>query len=618
VVSDIPGKEAFFTPGGLRNLPLTRTSLPGRLLFQAWDPAHDVELWASDGTPQGTRLVRDVCPGPCPGVDHILLPNQGLFYFAGSDGTHGQELWASDGTPEGTRMVREICPGTYGSLLYAPSRFAGRLLFAADDCVNSLELWTTDGTAAGTVRATDFARYITVDAFLGAVAGGRFLFAGDDDEHGSEPWSTDGTIAGAALVEDIDRADLGGSTVSGIRSLGDEAVFFADDGLHGFELWKSDGTPAGAAGTSLVAELSPGPGPRDPPGVVASAEAGGELFLLLRAADGLSLWRTDGTAAGTIELLGPEAGLWDGSGLYAAGGRVFFTAYDGGFVQRLWATDGSVAGTRQVGESFSNPIGLTELDGKLYFFALGSDSRQSLWRTDGTAATALNTVQVKSFGYETQPVPAVHAGRLWFFVRELNNVALWSSDGTAAGTRSEPLLGLPEASFMASIGSKLLISGYVPGSGIELWATDGTPEGTRKVGPAVFTRGARSFPWTVFQGRLVYAAVDEAVDNSLKLWMSDGTPEGTGPLLDRDGKRIPPPVDMAVLGDHLIFTLEALATPAQVWQSDGTPEGTMPLAPERPIGLNTGAVGRAGDRVFFGAWEPATGQELWAVEEGHP
>lgn len=558
-------------------------------------------------------MTRDVCPGPCDGVHHVLLSNQGLFYFSGSDGVHGLEPWASDGTPEGTRMVRDLCPGQYGSIVYSPSRFAGRLLFAADDCANGFELWTTDGTAAGTVRATDFAVYASVDFRPGAVVGGRFLFAGDDGD-GFEPWSTDGTIAGSALVEDINQADFGGSTVSGIRALGDEAVFFADDGLHGHELWKSNGT---AAGTSLVAELSPGPGPRDPPGVVASAEAGGGLFLLLGTADGLSLWRTDGTAAGTVELLGPEAGLWDSSGLYAAGGRVFFTAPDGDFVQRLWATDGSVAGTRQVGESFSNPVGLTELDGKLYFFAMGSDSRQSLWRTDGTAATALNTVQVKIFGYEVQPVPAVHAGRLWFFARASNGVALWSSDGTAAGTRIEPLPGLPQATFMASIGSKLMISGYAQ-DGPELWSTDGTPEGTREVGPAVFTRGARIFPWTVFQGRLVYAAMDEAVDSSLKLWTSDGTPEGTGPLLDRDGKRIPPPVDMAVLGHHLIFTLEALGIPARVWQSDGTPEGTMPLATERPIGFSTGAVGRAGNRVFFGAWEPHTGQELWAVGPAAP
>jgi hypothetical protein len=229
-------------------------------------------------------------------------------------------------------------------------------------------------------------------------------------------------------------------------------------------------------------------------------------------------------------------------------------------------------------------------------------------------------VEVKSFGapFGVVPLPTVHAGRLWFFAAAPAGVELWSSDGTAAGTRIEPLPGIPRpAGFMASIGAKLMISGYAQGRGFELWATDGTPEGTEKVGPPLYNNFVPGISWTVFQGRLVYA-VDERFEANPKLWTSDGTPAGTGPLLDHDGKPVPLALGFAVLGDsgdRLIFTT---ATPAQVWESDGTPEGTLPLAPERPIGYNPGAVVRAGDRVFFGAWDPATGQELWAVEEAAP
>jgi hypothetical protein len=204
----------------------------------------------------------------------------------------------------------------------------------------------------------------------------------------------------------------------------------------------------------------------------------------------------------------------------------------------------------------------------------------------------------------------VHAGRLWFFAAAPSGIELWSSDGTAAGTRIVPLPGLPRASFMASIGEKLMISGPLGGIGLELWATDGTPEGTRKVGPALYNSSVPGIPWTVFQGRLVYS-VDEHFDGHPKLWTSDGTVAGTGPLLDRDGQAIPAPLGFATLGDLLIFTT---AGPPAVWQTDGTAAGTFPIAPLRPIGLNSGAVVSAGDRVFFPAWEPATGQELWAVE----
>ncbi|MES1241383.1 MAG: hypothetical protein ABUT39_07175, partial [Acidobacteriota bacterium] len=383
VLSDLPAKEAFFADSGAHTLYLPRTSIPGRFLFQAWDPGRGVELWASDGTPSGTRLVRDVCPGPCQGVHRVLAANQGLFYFAGSDGTHGVEPWASDGTPAGTRMVRDLCPGICGSEPLVPSRFAGRLLFSADDGTNGRELWATDGMGPGTVRITDLVPDDPVYSFQGIAAGSRFVFAADDGESDSELWSTDGTPAGTGLVADINQVDFGGSLVSGLRALGGEAFFFADDGLHGYELWKSDGT---AAGTNLVADLLPGPEPDLPPAVVSSAEAGGKLFLLLvgrlggPGGGGFSLWRTDGTADGTVLLRDASADPvpWGGSELHALGGKVFFTLHGGDAGLQLWSSDGTVAGTRQAvdagpGEDFANPFGLAELNGKLLCFAVPPD-----------------------------------------------------------------------------------------------------------------------------------------------------------------------------------------------------------------------------------------------------
>jgi ELWxxDGT repeat protein len=352
---------------------------------------------------------------------------------------------------------------------------------------------------------------------------------------------------------------------------------------------------------------------------VESAEAGGKLFLLTLGPGGFAFWRTDGTAAGTVPLRDSSSHPLPRyiTDLCAVSGAVFFVLYltpqvgDPG--PQLWITDGTVAGTRPVvdpgpGQAFFNPFSLRAMNGRLYFFATGADGLLGLWRSDGTAA---GTVKVKGFEapYVTLPLPTVHAGRLWFFAAMSEGRVLWSSDGTESGTRIERLPGLPQASFMASIGTKLMISGYVPGSGFELWATDGTPAGTRKVGPALYNSAPRT-PWTVFQGRLVHA-VDEQLIGYPKLWTSDGTPEGTGPLLDHDGQPIPVPLGIAALGDHFIFTT---AIPARVWESDGTPAGTRPIARLRPFDFNPDAVVRAGNRVFFGAWDPATGQELWAVE----
>jgi ELWxxDGT repeat protein len=117
------------------------TPLGNQLLFTAEADAHGSELWRTDGTPEGTVLVRDILPGEGSSTPTGLTAAGGHVYFAAHDGEHGWELWQSDGTSEGTRMVQDINPGPFSS---APAGFVvsgSNLFFVADDGETGRELW---------------------------------------------------------------------------------------------------------------------------------------------------------------------------------------------------------------------------------------------------------------------------------------------------------------------------------------------------------------------------------------------------------------------------------------------------------------------------------------------
>ena len=99
------------------------------------------------------------------------------------------------------------------------------------------------------------------------------------------------------LLKDINpgRASSMMLTADGFAGVNGVAYFAANDGTNGTELWKSNGT---AAGTVLVKDINSGSTGSYPTSLT---NVNGTLFF--SATDGVSpneLWRSNGTAAGTV------------------------------------------------------------------------------------------------------------------------------------------------------------------------------------------------------------------------------------------------------------------------------------------------------------------------------
>ena len=102
-------------------------------------------------------LVKDIqVTASDPGSDPTQMAAiGGMAYFDAADPTHGSELWASDGTIAGTALLADIRPGPEGSDPLGWTALGSSVLFSADDGVSGRELWITDGTSAGTRLLAD-------------------------------------------------------------------------------------------------------------------------------------------------------------------------------------------------------------------------------------------------------------------------------------------------------------------------------------------------------------------------------------------------------------------------------------------------------------------------------
>ena len=364
-VKDIwPGRNSSIPNSLLGPSGAQLTAVGGTIYFGADDGRHGYELWRSNGTARGTRMVKDIRAGPLSSQVFSITNVDGTLFFTADDGIHGAELWRSDGTAGGTHLVKDINPGLVGSGGFWLTAVGRTLYLIAYDGTRR-GLWRSDGTEAGTALLQEL-----VDAQDLTAVGNGLYFAGAAGSNPMQLWHSDGTSAGTAVVGPGEVAPYE------LTDLNGTLFFGASDPSHSFELWRSDGS---IAGTYMVRDINTTVPAEQSASLPHELTAAGANLYFIASPDTQTqqIWRSDGTAGGTL----PIASAGFASELAAFRGKLFFTR-----AGRIWRTQ-SGNGIPALRKAV-DPQQLTPASRALYFVGgRGKNLDSELWQTTGKPAT---------------------------------------------------------------------------------------------------------------------------------------------------------------------------------------------------------------------------------------
>ena len=358
------------------------------------------------------------------------------------------------------------------------------------------------------------------------------------------------------------------------------------------------------------------------------AEINDAVLIVAEDSNGKELWKTDGTAAGTVLIKDINPGTGSSSPFFIAAlnGVVFFRATDPVNGTELWKTDGTTAGTVLVkdiysGTASSDPSFIASLNGILIFKAKDLFNQTEIWKTDGTTA---GTVLLKDIfntwiGGSSNPYPiATINGVALFGATTLSNgTELWKTDGTTAGTVlvKDIFAGAFDSSptFLQELNGAIIFSAEDATNGTELWKTDGTTAGTvlvKDINPGSVSSSPALL--SELNGILYLRATNAAVGT--ELWKTDGTASGTVLVNDiNPGNNSSEPYFIGIFNEFIFFEASEPTHGRELWYTDGISTGVADLEPG--VGSSyPGAMGNVNGSLIFSANTFYPGGEPWVVD----
>lgn len=295
---------------------------------------------------QNPVVVKDILEGSFGSLTDAFNPHlelNGDLIFAANNGIIGLELWISDGTEEGTVLLKEIRPQqigpNFGSDIRSMRKVGDYILFHANDGEHGAELWRTDGTEEGTILLKDInpdaSSYSNDNRSVRVIDDIYYFIANSSSTGIGELWRSDGTEEGTYLLADpLTDVSASSDILTSLIEFNGELYFYARDN----GLWKSDGTQAGTIQTIAEDDL---------PFAFTNIYRGENYFYSSNITDGVhKICRTDGTLEETVLILEvettafvfevPRKFVW-------LNGHTWFIADES-----LYRTDDTAAGTQLI------------------------------------------------------------------------------------------------------------------------------------------------------------------------------------------------------------------------------------------------------------------------------
>ncbi|MEM9826110.1 MAG: hypothetical protein AAF958_05950, partial [Planctomycetota bacterium] len=654
VIDLFPGDSG----SGIRDL----TVVGDKLFFVATDDGGEEDLWTSDGSASGTVKVLDADTEEVFGIESLTASgpaNDRVLFFTAYDDTNGYELWSSDGTVDGTTLVRDI---NEGDELGAPppqslTDVNGTLFFAAyDNGYYNSELWKSDGTVEGTVLVRDLngdSEYGSLPQEFGVA--NNLLFFQAEIGDGFELFVSDGTFDGTKQVADLNPGD-DGSYPTDFTEFNGATIFIAEinDGA-GTRLFSTDGdtitplpdpsgavarlnpneltvfddrlffTASGAAGPGPVASVAPELTSQN------SFYTGGDYagVTTLNFDEDRGFMRIDDADNRYYDLPGiPNDGSCSSNSDYQIGGACVTLERVDLFDLLIRDADAGDVPTPQWEWTISDPEGLTGVT--FSGFATGH-------QFDGVDEGLVFELFVNGDTTTPSAVQTISGSVLNNFSgsRDSGNINLTLPDAggitdvrvrMSFGTGDTPNDSLPsDNNDIVIVNATLRATGASSGlAGRELHVYDGTDvEMLVDLVPGGSAEPSELTP--ISETQMLFSAIDPINGVGRELYVTDGTAIGTELLADLrpgvDEANIPlssNPTDLTLVGSQVFFAASGANGDRELYASDGSVSGTGLAAnvndstadsdPQQFVVIGTD--------TYFVADDGVNGQAIYRATEG--